>query len=517
MWPQLRQQFMLHIPFFVVVFDTAAFASSRMVRGKSNPPADTTPITVPAISTAAATDKLLLLNDLSLEQAYLHHSSMGAVPGAVGGSSSLAQQAARLAAGSYSGTTGQALGGWRVQATYQNINSVAVISTRPGADSEKQTCALAFRGSDDRLDWRNDYMARPFPMLLCGEEEEDKERFFLDILTTRADNAEDGSQYTEESRRRRGQRWQQTSSLVGGQQRMETGNSTNENESRRSNSSSEQINGGASTLVNLRQRCPRLLSLHVLHYGFYQSFRLLSSGTTLAQDWGRYFRNGTCDPDISIITGHSLGGAFTIYASILGWPGAPITFAAPRAVINGSCPTTAGRGARTTTTTMVERSTDEDVPITRIYLTDDPVPATLPVNDAVRLGIGGSWVHCGCALALQPSVTAGEEEGEGGKGKQEFFAAKAMGCGSNEPLREATLLPSLPSLPVSVALPSLGQNRGWGDEEEVEAADANPLLPGGLLAPEELKRHVHTRYVRAMDEACQGPLDSMRCLFDHEV
>lgn len=514
MWLQLRQQFMLHLPFLVLVFDTAASTSSRMMRGKSNPSADTTAITVPAISTAAATDKLLLLNDLSLEQAYLHHSTVGAVPGAVGASASLAQQAARLAAGSYSGTTGQALGGWRVQATYQNVNSVAAISTRPGAAYEKQACALAFRGSDDRLDWRNDYMARPFPMLLCGEEEEDKERFFLDMLTTRADDAEGGAQEMDESRRRHGQPWQQMPSPVGSQQRME--NSTNENESRRNNSSSIQINSSAPTRARLRERCPRLLGLHVLHYGFYQSFRLLSSGTTLAEDWGSYFRNGTCDPDISIITGHSLGGAFTIYASILGWPGVPITFAAPRAVINGSCPTTAGRGAITTTTKM-ERSTDEDVPITRIYLTDDPVPATLPVSDAMRLGVGGSWVHCGCALALQPSVPAGEEEGEEENVKQEHFAAKAMGCGSNEPLREAMLLPPPPTLPVPAAMPSLGRSRQREDEEVVEAADANPLLPSGLITPEELKKHVHTRYVRAMDEACQGPLDSMRCLFDHEV
>jgi len=534
MWLQLRRQILLHLSSFVLVLAIAAVSSaSRMMRGASSTSSNsTTNTTVTAIPSATATDKLLLLNDLSLEQAYLHHSIVGTVPGAAGASASLAQQAARLAAGSYSGTTGQAPGGWRVQATYKNINSVAVMSTRPGVVNEKQACALAFRGSDDRLDWRNDYMARQFPMLLCGEEDEGKERFFLDMLT-RADNVEGEEREMEEERRRRGQRRRQTPPPVGDQQVKESGNSTSNNENRRSSSSSssKQTNSSAPTLPGLRQRCPRPLGLHVLHYGFYQSFRLLSSGTTLADDWGNYFRNGTCDPNVSIITGHSLGGAFTIYASILGWQGVPITFAAPRAVINGSCPTTAGREARatTTTTTMVERSRDEDtshplLPITRIYLTDDPVPATLPVSDAMRLGISGPWVHCGCALALQASVPAGataeEEEGEEENLKKEHFAAKAMGCGSNEPLREAPLLPPPPTLPVLAAVPSplsLGRNRRGGDDEEEAAVGANGLLPSVLLAPGDLKRHVHTRYIRAMDEACQGPLDSMRCLFDHEV
>jgi hypothetical protein len=361
-------------------------------------------------------------------------------------------------------------------------------------------------------------------MLLCREEEEGKERFFLDLLT-RADNAEGEEQEMEEEKRRRSQRRRQMPPPIDGQQAKDSGNSTNNNESGSSNSSSstsKQSNSSVSALPRLRQRCPRPLGLHVLHYGFYQSFRLLSSGTTLAEDWGSYFRNGTCDPDVSIMTGHSLGGAFTIYASILGWSGVPITFAAPRAVINGSCPTTAGRAARGAT---AERSKDEDnshplLPITRIYLTDDPVPATLPVSDAMRLGIGGPWVHCGCALALQASVPAGaaadEEEGEEEKLKEEHFAAKAMGCGSNEPLQEAPLLPPPPTLPVPSPL-SLGRNRRGGEEEEEATADTSGLLPSGLLAPGDLKRHVHTRYVRAMDEACQGPLDSMRCLFDHEV
>jgi len=75
-------------------------------------------------------------------------------------------------------------------------------------------------------------------------------------------------------------------------------------------------------------------------------------------------------------------------------------------------------------------------------------------------------------------------------------------------------------LPVPAAVPSplsLGRNRRGGEDEEDSAVGANGLLPSGLLAPKDLKRHVHTRYIRAMDEACQGPLDSMRCLFDHEV
>lgn len=48
-------------------------------------------------------------------------------------------------------------------------------------------CALAFRGSDDRLDWRNDYRARSLPLILCsnsseigGNADEEEHRFFLD-------------------------------------------------------------------------------------------------------------------------------------------------------------------------------------------------------------------------------------------------------------------------------------------------------------------------------------------------
>lgn len=50
-------------------------------------------------------DKVVLLNDLSLEQAYLHHAAEGrleaAGAGGKGFTASLAQQAARLAAGAY--------------------------------------------------------------------------------------------------------------------------------------------------------------------------------------------------------------------------------------------------------------------------------------------------------------------------------------------------------------------------------------------------------------------------------
>lgn len=50
-------------------------------------------------------DKVVLLNDLSLEQAYLHHAAEGRLEAAGAGgkafTASLAQQAARLAAGAY--------------------------------------------------------------------------------------------------------------------------------------------------------------------------------------------------------------------------------------------------------------------------------------------------------------------------------------------------------------------------------------------------------------------------------
>lgn len=46
-------------------------------------------------------DKVVLLNDLSLEQAYLHHAAEGRLDALGGGGVSLAQQAARLAAGAY--------------------------------------------------------------------------------------------------------------------------------------------------------------------------------------------------------------------------------------------------------------------------------------------------------------------------------------------------------------------------------------------------------------------------------
>lgn len=55
-----------------------------------------------------------------------------------------------------------------------------------------------------------------------------------------------------------------------------------------------------------------------LHYGFYDSFRLLSHGTTLEEDWRALVRNRTCDASVALITGHSLGGAFVTFAKILG-------------------------------------------------------------------------------------------------------------------------------------------------------------------------------------------------------
>lgn len=55
-----------------------------------------------------------------------------------------------------------------------------------------------------------------------------------------------------------------------------------------------------------------------LHYGFYDSFRLLSHGTTLEEDWRALVRNRTCDASIALITGHSLGGAFVVFAKLLG-------------------------------------------------------------------------------------------------------------------------------------------------------------------------------------------------------
>lgn len=54
-----------------------------------------------------------------------------------------------------------------------------------------------------------------------------------------------------------------------------------------------------------------------VHFGFYDSFRLLSHATTLEEDWRALVRNGTCDPSIALLTGHSLGGAFVVFAKIL--------------------------------------------------------------------------------------------------------------------------------------------------------------------------------------------------------
>lgn len=435
-----------------------------------------------------SSDKIVLLNDLSLEQAYLHHSEAGTLPSSALPSASLAQQAARLAAGAYAGNTGHAPGGdWHVRAVYKNLNSVAVISSR----EEGGTCALAFRGSDDRLDWKNDYRARPFPLMLCADGKEDEEleerggeRFFLELLT-RTDRTQEEEEAKEEERRRRRQQQQR-------QRRQAPRPPANDSQSERQQDPQRK---------RRQVRCPRRLGIYTLHYGFYRSFRLLLSGTRLEEDWWMLTHNGTCTPQRALMTGHSLGGAFVIYAKLLGWPGIPVTFAAPRAVANGSCPSPASADLP---------------PLTRIYLADDPVPATLPVSDVTRLGIGGGWAHCGCALSLLPSVPfvggEGEEEAKG-KARKEHFAAKAQGCGSNEPLLMPSLLPSPPQ-----PLPPLGggmvdRRRDDGDKE----AERGGLLPTGLLAPADLKRHLHTRYVRAVDEACQGPLDSMRCLFDHEV
>jgi hypothetical protein len=484
-------------------------------------------------------DKLLLLNDLSLEQAYLHHSGAGILPSSATPSASLAQQAARLAAGSYADSTGQAPGGWKVWQIYQNLNSLAVISVR-----EDGECAIAFRGSDDRLDWRNDYRARPLPLLLC-ETDVPGETYFLDFtaLATPSSVKEEAQEVqVQPQQQEMRERWQQQRQR-GRRGRQPQGRSKQEEETPSSSNITITITNDSTTtpipLPTFSARyCPHRRGIYTLHYGFYQSFRLLTSGTTLAEDWRHLMANGTCNPARSLLTGHSLGGSFVIYAKILGWPGVPVTFAAPRSVTEGSCPRSSSSGSsqgESTTKSAVGLS----VPITRIYLEDDPVPARLPVSDALRL-VGGSggggggerdeeavvgkpWIHCGCAVALQPVITVANGE------EAEHFAAKSMGCGSNEPLmgkdQNTMPLPGLPGLPPpTVVLPSLpppplrGKNkrgRNRGEEKQVEEEQEQETTT--LLAPADLMRHIHTRYVRAVDEACQGPLDSMMCLFDHEA
>jgi hypothetical protein len=65
-----------------------------------------------------------------------------------------------------------------------------------------------------------------------------------------------------------------------------------------------------------------------------------------------------------------------LYAHMYTGPGIPVSFAAPRAVANGSCP----------------HPPESAYPITRIYLTDDPVPATLPMSDRCAQSV----CHCLC-------------------------------------------------------------------------------------------------------------------------
>jgi hypothetical protein len=141
-------------------------------------------------------------------------------------------------------------------------------------------------------------------------------------------------------------------------------------------------------------------------------------------------------------------------------------------------------------------------------------------------GVGGPWVHCGCALALQAYYRPhdNDEQHEAKESVQnddnddETFAAVAMGCGSNAPLRAregpaALLLPPPPDLNIVLDQPGL--------LPPLPAAML-PLPPPPTTAPRVntqpgIMRHIHTRYVRAVDEACQGSLDSPRCLFDHEA
>ena len=96
-----------------------------------------------------------------------------------------------------------------------------------------------------------------------------------------------------------------------------------------------------------------------------------------------------------------------------------------------------------------------------------------------------------------------------------------MGCGSNAPLRAR-------EGPAALLLPPKSADNTDVDASELGLLPPLPPLPTLPLPPPPttkkkkntqsgIHRHIHTRYVRAMDEACQGPLDSPRCLFDHEV
>lgn len=151
-------------------------------------------------------------------------------------------------------------------------------------------CALAFRGSDDRLDWRNDYRARPLPLILCSSASssgQEERLFFLD--------GPKGSGMGDLDR----------PGLRHCQRRL-----------------------GVHTVRILQSAFKHKSSdlsppkkpktIEQVHYGFYDSFRLLSHGTTLEEDWRALLRNGTCDPSVALLTGHSLGGAFVVFARILG-------------------------------------------------------------------------------------------------------------------------------------------------------------------------------------------------------
>lgn len=102
----------------------------------------------------------------------------------------------------------------------------------------------------------------------------------------------------------------------------------------------------------------------------------------------------------------------------------------------------------------------------------------------------------------------------------ETFAAIAMGCGSNAPLRarEGPGALILPSHTLSDA--GIANDATTPGLLSLVPPPALPPLQGPTTTAKKgqpgIKRHLHTRYVRAMDEACHAPLDSNRCLFDHE-
>lgn len=166
-----------------------------------------------------------------------------------------------------------------------------LLQSRTHPTEQGRGCALAFRGSDDRLDWRNDYRARALPLILCstssksGNDPAEEHRFFLDgpMGSGMGDLDRPGVRHCE---RRLGLYTVRgpASQSAHGHLDLTTSES------------------------NTKQ----------LHYGFYDSFRLFSHGTTLEEDWRALVRNGTCDASIALITGHSLGGAFVVFAKLLG-------------------------------------------------------------------------------------------------------------------------------------------------------------------------------------------------------